>query len=101
MCSGKGFDSPHLHQKYIVGKRVSAHVPFVKFLEGRLRKLQYFFDGDVPASTGQDNGIGNRIGDDPKSSKTLKCKRRKLHGVTSSLKTYAPRGLLNLVNKDG
>lgn len=101
MCSGKGFDSPHLHQKYIVGKRISAHVRFVKFLEGRLRKLQYFFDGDVPASTGQDNGIGNRIGDDPKSSKTLKCKRRKLHGVTSSLKTYDPRGLLNLVNKDG
>ena len=56
MCSGKGFDSPHLHQKCIVDK------------------IQYFFDGDVPASTGQDNGIGNRIGDDPKSSKTLKCK---------------------------
>lgn len=64
MCSGKGFDSPHLHQKYIVSPM------------GGLRKIiqEYIFDGDVPASTGQDNGIGNRIGDDPKSSKTLKCK---------------------------
>jgi hypothetical protein len=43
----------------------------VKFREGRLRRLQYIFDGDVPASTGQDNEIGNTIGDERNSSKTL------------------------------